>query len=172
MGQQWKVTAFLITTSGAVFGFAFTSANRMPLLLIIPFSSNILAARWVGCQQLIERTSLYIRTELDPRVPGGIGYENWLRGIPVEPFGIRRIVRYAQASPMAVVFPTLATLALAIVAWWFLLSGRPWSDPTVSPGLAAWAAGVVLTILSLRLFWLAAKRQTVADFLYWKPATS
>ncbi|WP_284744262.1 hypothetical protein [Amycolatopsis sp. RTGN1] len=107
MDQQWKVTAFLITTSGAVFGFAFTSADRMPLLLIIPFSSNILAARWVLCQRLVERVSLYIRTELDPHVPGGIGYEKWLRKATTEPPGLRRVLRQAQTSPTVLASPRL-----------------------------------------------------------------
>lgn len=169
MDQQWKVTAFLITTSGAVFGFAFTSASRIPLLLIIPFSSNILASRWVGCSQLIERVALYIRTELDPQVPGGIGYEKWLRRTPDEPLGFRRMIRYAQASPMGIIFPALAVLALGCVAWWFLHSGRTWSDPAIAPGLAAWTLGLVLTLLSLRLLWLAANRRTVTDYLHWKP---
>jgi len=169
MAQQWKVTAFLITTSGAVFGFAFTAAGRMPLLLIIPFSSNILASQWVGCHQLIERVSLYIRTELDPHVPGGIGYEKWLRRGAVEPIGVRRLLRQALTSPTVLAFPALAALALGTVAWWFLLQGHAWSDPAVAPGLAAWAIGVVLTVLSLRLIWLAAKRRTVADYLRWKP---
>lgn len=169
MDQQWKVTAFLITTSGAVFGFAFTSAGRMPLLLIIPFSSNILAARWVLCQRLVERVSLYIRTELDPHVPGGIGYEKWLRKSTVEPPGLRRVLRQAQTSPTVLAFPALALLALGTVAWWFPLSGHLWSDPALVPGLAAWAIGVVLTLLSLRLIWLAARRRTVADYLHWQP---
>ncbi|MFG1639813.1 hypothetical protein ACGFMK_05965 [Amycolatopsis sp. NPDC049252] len=169
MAQQWKVTAFLITTSGAVFGFAFTSAGRLPLLLIIPFSSNILASQWVGCHQLIERVSLYIRTELDPHVPGGIGYEKWLRRGAVEPIGVRRLLRQAQTSPTVLAFPALAVLALGTVAWWFLLQRHAWSDPAFAPGLAAWAIGVVLTVLSLRLIWLAAKRRTVADYLRWQP---
>jgi hypothetical protein len=170
MDQQWKITAFLITTSGAVFGFAFTSASRIPLLLIIPFSSNILAARWVGCAQMIERLSLYIRTRLDHQVPGGIGYEKWLRRTPDEPLGLRRVVRYIQVSPMGITFPALAVLALGCVAWWFLHSSHAWSDPATAPGLTAWVAGVVLTLLSFRLLWLAAKRRTVTDFLHWKPA--
>jgi hypothetical protein len=125
MGQQWKVTAFLITTSGAVFGFAFTSANRMPLLLIIPFSSTILAARWVLCRRLVERVSLYIRTELDPHVPGGIGYEKWLRKGTPEPPGLRRVLRQAQTGPTVLAFPALAVLALGTVAWWFRSPGTP-----------------------------------------------
>ncbi|MEV6871507.1 hypothetical protein [Amycolatopsis sp. NPDC051128] len=35
--QQWKATAFLITTTGAVFGFALSLPGRIPLLLIVPF---------------------------------------------------------------------------------------------------------------------------------------
>lgn len=172
MDQQWKVTAFLITTSGAVFGFAFTSAARMPLLLIIPFSSNILAARWIGCQQLVERISRYITTELDPHVPGGIGYEKWLRDVPVEPFGIRRLVGYVLRSPMVVVFPALAVLALTSVAWWYSFSGLAWTDPAVVPGLAAWAAGTILTLLSLRLLWIAAKTRSVSNFFRWRAISS
>lgn len=80
------------------------------------------------------------------------------------------MLRQAQTSPTVLAFPALATLALGTVAWWFLLSGRAWSDPAVAPGLAAWAAGVVLTLLSLRLIRLAAKRRTVTDYLHWKPA--
>ncbi|UOX88764.1 hypothetical protein MUY14_45070 [Amycolatopsis sp. FBCC-B4732] len=172
MDLQWKVTAFLITTSGAVFGFALTSAGRIPLLLIIPFSSNILASRWVGCSQHIERVSLYIRNELDPCVPGGIGYEKWLRRTPDEPLGIRRMIRYAQASPTGVIVPALAVAALGCVAWWFLRFGRAWSDPATTPGVVAWAAGAVLTLLSFRLLCVAANRRTVTDFLHWRPTAS
>jgi hypothetical protein len=39
---------------------------------------------------------------------------------------------------MVIVFPALSVLALATVAWWFLLSGRSWSDPAVTP---AWRPG-------------------------------
>jgi hypothetical protein len=67
---------------------------------------------------------LYIRTELDPQVPGGIGYEKWLRRTPDEPLGLRRMIRYAQASPMGIIFPALAVPALAQPAALWLAANR------------------------------------------------
>jgi hypothetical protein len=75
---QWKATVVLLTTTGAVFGFALSSAGRIPLLLIIPYSCYILCTRWLHAQMLVDRAAYYIRTQLDKRVPGGLGWERWL----------------------------------------------------------------------------------------------
>ncbi|MFI5587825.1 hypothetical protein ACIA5G_22430 [Amycolatopsis sp. NPDC051758] len=50
---------------------------------------------------------------------------------------------------MGIIFRALAVLALGCVA--------------------AWTLGLVLTLLSLRLLWLAANRRTVTDYLHRKP---
>jgi hypothetical protein len=153
---QWKSVTVLITTTGAVFGFALSSATRIPLLLIIPFSSYVLCTRWIINQGLIDRAARYIRTELDPKVPGGLGYEQWIKRLEGPYVGIRKIVRLAGTSPTVLMHPGLAVLTLATVATWFL------TTPTISrtaplaiAGIVGWSVGVLLTLLSLRLMWRA-----------------
>lgn len=82
------------------------------------------------------------------------------------------MLRQARTSPTVLAFPAPALPALGTVAWWFPISGRTWSDPALVPGLAAWALGVQLTVLGLRLIRLAANRRTVADYLHWQPPGS
>jgi hypothetical protein len=93
-------------------------------------------------------------------------------GRPSSRRGSAGALRQARTSPTALAFPALAVPALGTVAWWSPLSGHAWSGPALVPGLAAWAIGVVLTLLSLHLIRPAAKRRTVADYLHGKPPGS
>ena len=156
--QQWKATAFLITTTGAVFGFALSVPGRIPLLLIVPFSSYILGTRWLHSQELVKRAAFYIRTELSPKVPGGLGYEQWLRDRQL-PFSLGVLLSATGARPTVLAYPALSTLALGAVAlWWLVTPTLHLAGAAAVSGLGAWVVGVLLTLLVVGQMWRGATR--------------
>ncbi|WP_206784831.1 hypothetical protein [Amycolatopsis sp. MtRt-6] len=163
--QQWKTTTVLITTTGAVFGFALSGSGRMPLLLIIPFAAYLLCTQWVHSHDLINRAAHYIRTELGPKVPGGLGYEQWLterRG----DLRLRRVLAKTWIQPMVLIYPAMASLALGAEAVWFFGTNLSWATPMVVLGALAWALGLALTGLSVGLMLWSNRRVARGDFSF------
>lgn len=156
MDIQWKVVSLFITSTGALFGFALSSPGRIPLVLIQPFSSYVLCARWMMTKKMIDRAAFYIRTQLSPRVDGGIGYEAWLS--EHRQYSLRRIIRLTWSSPTILLFPGLSVLALVMVAFWYPTAALPGNDPRVVFGMAAWGAGVLLSLSSVVLMWRSQKK--------------
>ncbi|CAL9401939.1 hypothetical protein SUDANB95_01467 [Actinosynnema sp. ALI-1.44] len=152
--MMWKVTVFQVTSAGAVFGFALSSAGRLPLLLIVPFSSYILCTRGIFYRRLIHHAKVYIHKELDGRVPGGLRFEEWRH----RRYRRRQLLRPVYENPLVLMFPGISALSLGTVAVWFLGSDRKWDDTAVWSGAVAWSIGVVLTLLSVVLLWSAHRR--------------
>lgn len=155
--MMWKVTVFQVTSAGAVFGFALSSAGRLPLLLIVPFSSYILCTRGIFYRRLIHHAKVYIHKELDGRVPGGLRYEQWRH----QRYRRRQLLRPVYENPLVLMFPGISALSLGTVAVWFLGTGKKW-DTAAWSGAVAWSIGLVLTLLSVVLLW-SAHRQIVAE---------
>jgi hypothetical protein len=160
---QWKTTVILLTSTGAVFGFALSSAGRLPLLLIAPYSSYILCTRWLHSQALIERAACYIRTRLDVKVPGGLGWEQWLIAETPNIGLFRQALHKARTRPTALTYPGLSLLALATVAVWFLASVKSWSYLAVLAGAIGWSIGLLLTFSCIWLIWQGHRHRAKLD---------
>lgn len=163
--QQWKTTTVLITTTGAVFGFALSGSGRMPLLLIIPFAAYLLCTQWIHSHELINRMAHYIRTELDAKVPGGLGYEQWLKDRRGD-LRLRRYLAKTWSNPMVLIYPAMSSLALGAVAVWYFGTNLAWTRPMVVLGTLAWAFGLALTGMSLGLLLWSNRRIARGDFSF------
>jgi hypothetical protein len=143
----WKVMSFQVTTAGATFGFSLSSPSRTPFLLIVPFSSYILMARWALYRQLVSGVTNYIMNELSPRVPGGLHWERWIRESRHQ-FWVRHLL---WIDPRQVDVPGASILAVTAVAGWLVVFHSWTSRGTViGVGLALLAAfGLVLSVSSL-----------------------
>jgi hypothetical protein len=161
---QWKATVILLTTTGAVFGFALSSIDRIPLLLIVPYSSYILCTRWIHSQALVDRAAYYIRTELASKVPGGLGFEHWIKTRTAHTGFFRQLLRIAWTRPTALTYPGLSGLALGTVAVWFGASTKPWAKVAIISGVIGWSLGLLLTFLSIRIMWSAQRRRANSEF--------
>ncbi|WP_309116700.1 hypothetical protein [Saccharothrix sp.] len=155
--MMWKGTVFQVTSAGAVFGFSLSSAGRLPLLLIVPFSSYILCTRTIFYRRLIHNAKVYIHRELDGRVPGGLRFEEWRHQRSRK----RQLLRPVYENPLVLMFPGISALSLGTVAVWFLRTPPKWHAAEVG-GTVAWSIGAVLTLLSVALLWTA-HRQIVAE---------
>lgn len=142
--HQNQIVALQIATTGGVFGYVLSRAGLLPLLLIVPASSYLLCGRYAAQHTAIMRMSTYIRKELSPRVPGGLGWEQWIGARP-------RSGRFlGWFLPFVLAFPGASVAALA------------WTFETVEPlrfhyslhlGAIAtiWWVGVIITFVSLYL---------------------
>jgi hypothetical protein len=142
----WKVMSFQITTAGATFGFSLSSGTRAPLLLIVPFSSYMLMARWALYRRMMSRVADYITEQLEPRVPGGLRWERWIR----DSRDRYRIPHLLWVNPVALMFPGVSLLAVAAVAGWLVWLHR-WTSTGLIVGIAVAIAatlGLMLAILS------------------------
>jgi hypothetical protein len=69
--------ALQLTLCGAIFAFAISQPAMIALLLVVPFTSYMLCGRHVAQYLGARLEAQYIREELSPRVPGGLGWEAW-----------------------------------------------------------------------------------------------
>jgi hypothetical protein len=143
----WKVMSFQLTTAGATFGFSLSSVGRAPFLLIVPFSSYILMARWALYRQLVSGVTNYITNELSPRVPGGLHWERWIRESRGQ-FWVRHML---WIDPVKLMFPGVSFLAVTTVAGWLVIFHN-WTSRGIAlgTGLAlVTAVGFALSVSSL-----------------------
>ncbi len=163
--QQQKTTTVLITTTGAVFGFALSGSGRMPFLLIIPLVAYILCAQWVHVHDLANRAAHYIRVELDKKIPGGLGWEQWLREKRGD-LRLRRVLTRTWTQPAILVYPAMSCLALTTTAVWFFNTRQSPATPMAIVGAIAWTFGLTITALSLALMLRSNRRIARGDFSY------
>ncbi|PPJ35813.1 hypothetical protein C5E45_23675 [Nocardia nova] len=143
--------AFQITTAGTIFSLALSNPTRTRLLLILPFTSYALFARYSSCHFNTLRIAQYVRDELSPRVSGGLRWEQWLDRSHTP---VRFIV---WVNPHYVAFPGVAALSEA----WTLSSVFPGAGLSISGHvlfLLVWAAGLSATIVCFYLVWLTTTR--------------
>ncbi|GIF47172.1 hypothetical protein DFJ67_7203 [Asanoa ferruginea] len=145
MGRQTNTQQLLsiqLTVSGAVFSLALSSPGRSAVLLILPLITFMLAGRHVAHSYACLSIATYIRSELSPRVEGGLGWEEWLRSHRAIPR------RHHPFNPLFISFPGISILAT--------LGSLP-HLASLTPSLASslywlgWLAGAALTVLSARL---------------------
>src|SRR6476660_100650 len=76
---QHQLLSLQLTVTAAIFGFAISRPGMAGILLIVPFVSYLLCARQVTQYFGTLTVGQYIAERLDPRVPGGLGWESWIR---------------------------------------------------------------------------------------------
>jgi len=141
---QQQILTLQLTISGGVFGFAISQPGMTALLLIVPFSSYLLCGRLVAQHFGTVRVAQYIAEELDGRVPGGLGWEKWLRERPRSPHVL------GFALPHLLTFVAASLRALAWAAGYVFLRG----DVAIAQraGLVTiWLLGLATTALSTTL---------------------
>lgn len=108
---------------------------------MLPLISYILASRYFLHHDAIDKMSKYICTELSPKVPGGLGWEKWVKDRRRD-----RRYRWLFLHPIRVLFPGVGAVALAWVAAAYALS--PERHLTDLLWGFAWILGAVTTFLT------------------------
>ncbi len=140
-----------------IFGFAISQRGTGGLLLIVPFSSYLLCGRQVAQHFAGQRIAQYITNELSSRVPGGLGWEQWLRNRE------RPLHLFGSTLPLLLTYTGASVLALS---WTFgvvfLRRGLPLDSRL---GLATlWLLGFGAAVLSTRLVLQMAGRVSTASW--------
>jgi hypothetical protein len=136
-----NIFIFHTASAGVVFSFAISEPRRQVVALVIPALTYMLCIRYHYALLSIVHIGQYIRTKLAPRVPGGLGWEEWLE-TNIRSSG-RKIKQHSAART--------AFLGVSAGAW--LLA-----TPTVitididkaahAVLLTAWAASLALVVLT------------------------
>ncbi|HEX6686457.1 MAG TPA: hypothetical protein VF062_27040 [Candidatus Limnocylindrales bacterium] len=71
------VLTLQLTITGAILGIVVTGPSLRALALVIPVVSELLYLRFVTDVIETFEAARYIRESLSPRVPGGLGWEEW-----------------------------------------------------------------------------------------------
>ncbi len=147
LSTQWVIFVFQLTAASIVFSFSLTSGSRTGFLLIIPVISYMLASRFMQNSHSIHELGTYIMTELNPRVPGGLKWEEWHRNRRAyrNPFTI------SWLAPLPVVFPGVSLLALAWVVP-YILEARNISIADRCFLWLVWVFDFLMTIMSVYYF--------------------
>lgn len=103
--RQQQFQTLQLTATAGIFGLALTGRELAGLLLTLPLISYALCGRVVAQQYGIAKCGTYIHDELSQRVPGGFGWERWLRKLPSD-----QSVNWTM--PMVVTFPGVSAIAL------------------------------------------------------------
>lgn len=146
--------SLLIATNGVVLGVAMrspigagaapvnpaasASAHPSPflVLLVLPVVSYLITVRYTYLYLGTLRIGAYIDRELAPRIPGGIGWERWLRDTKL------KASRISQTLSDLIAFVGTSLLGLIGSA---LALGRP---ADLSPWWGLWLLCLVLTVLT------------------------
>lgn len=147
---QHALFVLQLTSAGAVFSFALSGRSRAAFLLIVPISTYMICARYVDQQLGIQRAATYIRTELSPRVSGGLGWEEWQ--ISHREFVRGSILRRVNA--LLIMFPVIG---LGALAWTFATAfGLNSVQLNVAERIGIviiWLLGIVAVIICLQMIW-------------------
>lgn len=149
---QHQVFVLQLTTTGAVFGLVLSEWSLVPILFILPITSYLFAASHYDTHRVITQIAAYINTQLDGKVPGGLGWESWVRK---DNEGVHK---FEFVHPFLLAFPGPSVLALGVVAPYTF--GSDESGFVYWSFVSAWVAGIVLAVASLRLAWKLAKPAT------------
>jgi hypothetical protein len=143
---QHNTIILQVTLSGAVFAFALSAPGRTPVIAIVPVVSYMLWGRYLSNYTGSTRAATYIRERLSSRIPGGLGWEEWLLETAKEPTPVRQAT---WLHSFLVAFPGTSILALL----WILLYVITSEEPTTlarSGLVIGEVIGCVLTFLTGR----------------------
>ena len=141
LGFMHQLLALQLTVTGTVIAVSFSTVGRSSLLLILPWSSYLLCGRYVSQEYGIDRIGEYHRQWLSRRIPGSLGWEQWMMDHP------RQITNLGWRIPLFVAFPGIAAFALAWTAN-SIFHVRNLTDATIA-GIVIWVVGLILTTLSV-----------------------
>jgi len=140
--MQWNAVALQLTATAVLVSFSLTERSRTGFLLIVPIVSYVLNGRYLRSEYNIGHIAAYIMEKLDPRVPGGLGWEEWLRkssrGEPV--------IRWFASGPL--LFCAISVLTLVWVVPYIMFESRISTVDRWMLGVA-WVLDFGLTIASL-----------------------
>jgi hypothetical protein len=105
--SQQSIYIFNLAAAGSIASFALSDADRGLSAFLVPPIGYLLAARYYNASLGVHHIGEYIRTELSPRVPGGLGWEAWVQR--------RAQDRVGRAAPFYV--NLTAFLGPALLAW-------------------------------------------------------
>ncbi|MEU6024261.1 hypothetical protein [Micromonospora sp. NPDC047134] len=139
---QQQILALQLTLTSATIGLSLSEPVPLGFLLIVPLTSYLLCARYVGQRSAIRWASRYITDQLSPRVPGGLGWSRWVAE------NRRPGQLFDWYLPLLICFPGASLLALG------------WTTQVVfAPGHhSIWAA------VGLVIIWLVGLSATAASF--------
>lgn len=140
--MQWNAVALQLTATGVLVSFSLTDRSRTGFLLIVPIVSYVLNGRYLRSEYNISLIATYIMTDLSPRVPGGLGWEKWLR----DPSRRHQIIRWV--APGQLLFSAISVFALVWVVPYIMFESRISRLDRWMLGVA-WVLDFGLTIVSL-----------------------
>lgn len=144
MTIQQNVLSLQLGASGAVISFALAAGGRNLFLLVLPFTSYVLSGRFARNNVFVANIGIYVREQLSPRIPGGLGWEDWR----LRQYRSTRFARYLD--PLHITFDGPAALALIIVSPNIFIDYgiRPVQQIALT---LLWTVGAVFTIATFRL---------------------
>jgi hypothetical protein len=152
--MQHNLFALQLTASAVIFSFALSRIGRSGFLLIIPVSTFMLCARYVDQMYGIQNAGRYIRQVLDSRVPGGLGWEGWIRAKGDS----RKAAQFSQARRVVALIVTFPAIAVGALAWSapnvFWPVHRLAADAR-SALIVTWVLGLAATIGATQMIWRA-----------------
>ena len=107
--MEWNIIALQITATGVLFSFALTNSSRTGFLLIVPIVSFALSGRYLRNDRIFLLIGIYIRTDLNSRLGGGLKWEEWYTKFP-NPVRTLHSIAYGPA-----VFSGISIVALVWV---------------------------------------------------------
>lgn len=123
-------------------------------MLIIPVSTFMLCARYVDQIYGIQNAARYIREVLDPHVPGGLGWEAWIR----EKGDRSKAAQFSHARRITALIVTFPAIAVGALAWSgpdvFSLAHR-FAWDVRSALIVTWVLGLAATVGATQMIWRA-----------------
>jgi hypothetical protein len=148
---QQMLLSLQLTLVATIFGFAISQRGATTLPLIVPFSSYLLCGRQVAQHFAGQRIAQYITEELTTRMPGGLGWEQWLRSKERPPHLL------GSTLPLLLTYTGASLLALAWTFSVIVLRGGLSLGSRMGLG-TCWLLGLAATVLSTMLVLQMANR--------------
>jgi hypothetical protein len=147
----WNSLALELTATGVIFSFSLSNKSRVPFLLILPVVTYALTNVYASNNNKLILIGSYIKEKLSPRMPGGLGWEEYLddrsRSDHAEITGPSGRIRYYLPFPYIFLAIPLAALAWTVP---YISSGMHLSGATRIFLVISWIFDLVITALLFR----------------------
>lgn len=145
--MQWNIFALQLIVTAAVFSFSLSSSSRTGFLLILPFITYFLSARYLAMSYALQNLGSYIMDELSSRVPGGLHWEAWYK----QHSSAYHKPLLGWFTPLPIIFPGTSVVAILWVAPYVWLGGHISDSRRIGLGIA-WCLSLAFTAVSLYMF--------------------
>lgn len=126
---QHQIVLLQLTASGATISLVLARPTLAAILLFLPPIGYLFAAHYASLDKAIVDSANYIRTNLNKKVIGGLGYEQWLRDTHRDASNAARKPggqHQRWINPLHLTFPGVSTFGLfSGIA--FTAYRHPWS---------------------------------------------